>query len=88
MREDGRFLIRQWLDGCVVFDRQVGDTHALDPTSAAIFLGIENGNVTMSGLAEKISSFHPDATSQDLRAKVYGVLAHLEKLGLVRADLN
>ena len=31
-----RWLLREWDDGCVVFDRLTGDTHALDPLSAEL----------------------------------------------------
>jgi len=31
-----RWLIREWDDGCVLFDRQTGDTHALDPLSTEV----------------------------------------------------
>lgn len=33
-----RYLFHVWDDGCVVFDPRTGDTHALDPDSALIFL--------------------------------------------------
>lgn len=31
-----RFAIHDWDDGCVVFDRLSGDTHALDPLAAEL----------------------------------------------------
>lgn len=32
-----RFLIRNWPDGAVVFDRRFGDTHSLNRLTAAVF---------------------------------------------------
>lgn len=33
-----RFLVWQWVDGCVVFDRESGNTHAFGPQMAGAFL--------------------------------------------------
>ena len=33
----GRFLLRDWDDGCVVFDRRFGNTHALNSITAEVF---------------------------------------------------
>ncbi len=33
-----RFVFHAWVDGCVVFDLVSGDTHALDPLAAQLFL--------------------------------------------------
>ena len=32
-----RFLILNWDDGCTVYDRRYGDTHALNSLTAAVF---------------------------------------------------
>ncbi|MCV2353138.1 HPr-rel-A system PqqD family peptide chaperone [Paucibacter sp. B2R-40] len=36
-REAVRFLISEWADGCTVYDRRYGDTHALNHLTAAVF---------------------------------------------------
>lgn len=33
-----RFIFHVWDDGCAVFDRKTGDSHALDTGSALLFL--------------------------------------------------
>lgn len=88
MGESNRFLVRQWLDGSVIFDRQFGDTHALDPAAAAVFSCSECGERDRTILIEKISSFYPEANALEMATKVEGLLEHLDRLGLVRADLN
>lgn len=32
-----RFLLREWDDGCVIFDRRFGNTHALNSVTAEVF---------------------------------------------------
>lgn len=88
MGESDRFLVRHWLDGSVVFDRQFGDTHALDPAASAIFFALENGERGKSTLIAKISQFYPESPAQDIPSRVNELLEHLERLGLVRADIN
>ena len=88
MGEVGRFLVTQWVDGCVVFDRQFGDTHALDPAVAAIFLCIENGERDRSALIAKNASFYPEISNQFIESQLDGTLVHLEALGLVKANIN
>lgn len=88
MGESDRFLVRHWLDGSVVFDRQFGDTHALDPAASAIFLALENGERGRSTLIAKLSSFYPESPDQDIQMRVDELLEHLERSGLVSADIN
>jgi len=88
MEIDDRFLVTQWSDGCVVFDRQFGETHALDPAAAATFLFMTHGSSDRSLLIAKVATDCPEIPAQDIAGRVQGVLQQLAKLGLVKADLN
>ncbi len=88
MDEAGRFLFRQWPDGSAVFDRQLGDTHSLDPAASAVFLALEKGARERSALIATLSLFYPEATQQDLASRLDGLLEQLAALGLVKADTN
>lgn len=88
MSEAGRFLVKQWLDGSAIFDRQLGDTHALDPTASAVFLALEKGAGERSALIATLSPFYPEATQQDLASRLDSLLEQLTTLGLVKADTN
>jgi PqqD family protein of HPr-rel-A system len=88
MDREQRFLFRRWLDGCVVFDRQLGDTHALDPTAAALFFSLQDGNAGSSSLTEVIAPQYPDSTIEELALRVDSTVAHLRSLGLVDAYPN
>lgn len=83
-----RFLVTQWPDGCVVFDRQCGNTHALDPAAATSFLFMAHGGHDKASLMAKVATVCPDTSAQDVADRVEGALQHLKKLGLVKAGLN
>jgi len=87
MGEKVRFLVKQWLDGCVVYDREFGNTHALDPAASAVFLALKNGDRDRSTLIEIISSFYPGSSDQEIASRVVELIEHLEGLGLAKADI-
>ncbi|MBH9577364.1 hypothetical protein [Inhella proteolytica] len=37
LADSQRFLIKRWPEGLVVFDRQLGDTHAMGEPTASLF---------------------------------------------------
>lgn len=88
MKNGSQFLVRSWADGSIVFDRRFGDTHALDPTVAAIFSVVESGNTCFSGLMEAIKLQGPNTALNESENRVRSALDHLKRLGLVDAHLN
>ena len=84
----GRFQVKQWPDGSVVFDRQFGDTHALDPVVSSIFIALVRDVVERADLLRQIAPFYLDETSEGLDAHLDDVLVQLDKLGLMKADIN
>lgn len=83
-----RFLVKQWLDGGAVFDKQFGDTHALDPAAFEVFLALDQGESKRSTLLEKFSPFYPDLTVEELADQFEEVLSRLQRLRLTKVDLN
>jgi PqqD family protein of HPr-rel-A system len=88
MDASGRFLVKHWHDGAVVFDRQFGDTHALDPATSAVFVSLQDGDASRSTLIENISSYYPESSIQELETRVDELLEHLKRLDLVKATIN
>lgn len=78
---DHRFLIRAWPDGCVVFDRLSGDTHALDPLTARVFVfSIEAG---VAELPHGIRQHFPALTENECEEAVTRARSCLADLGLL-----
>lgn len=84
----GRFLVKQWADGCVVFDSQFGDTHALDPASAAVFLSLKKGDREQAALLATLSPFCPEETKLNMASRLDALLEQLTMLGLLEANTN
>jgi len=53
--DSGRWLSHEWDDGCVLFDRSSGDTHALDPLCAEVLGLIETGCADPLLISEKLA---------------------------------
>ena len=51
-----RWLSHEWDDGCVLFDRSSGDTHALDPLCAEVLDLIEAGCADPLLISEKLAA--------------------------------
>jgi hypothetical protein len=47
-----RYLIHEWIDGCVVFDLDTGDTHALDATMAKHFRARHEGGADEAAMPD------------------------------------
>ncbi len=88
MSETQRFVVRSWHDGSVVFDRNLGDTHALDSTAATLFLAIQRGENSSPFLTGAIAKYYPDSTFGELALLVDANMAHLREIGLVDERLN
>ncbi len=88
MEVAGRFLVKQWADGSVVFDRQLGDTHALDPVAAAVFLSFNKGERERAVLLAILSPFYAQDAQQDMNSRLDDLIEQLSMLDLVKADVN
>jgi len=67
---DDEFLVRRWADGCVLFDRLLGSTHALQPAAMIDVLGGGDslppaGKIRALIQALESSSQHPTGVSAD-----------------------
>jgi hypothetical protein len=68
---DDEFLVRRWADGCVLFDRLLGSTHALQPAAMIHVLGEgdplpPSGNIRAMIKAMEASSQHSAGVSADV----------------------
>lgn len=81
---DGRFLVRHWVDGCVLFDLQSGDTHALDPLSCSMFLSFDSENIDKSPHIERMLVLYPNLAGSDIESQYDHALQHLTNLNLVK----
>lgn len=88
MEWNQRFLLKQWQDGSVAFDRHTGNTHALDPAASAVFFELFRGNEDRSSLKATVLPFCPDASDLDAESQLDNVLENLKPLGLAKESLR
>lgn len=76
-----RWLIREWDDGCVLFDRQTGDTHALDPLCAEV-LKFDSASRSQPLLVSQRLAAQLEIDDQKLLPSVEAALEQLKRLNL------
>ena len=86
MRFGERFLVHQWTDGCAVFDRQTGDTHALDSLACTAFATAQDGASLRESVQQLAPSFYPDKAADELALLVCECCERLEKCGLMESE--
>ncbi|MCB2005024.1 MAG: HPr-rel-A system PqqD family peptide chaperone [Rhodoferax sp.] len=80
-----RFLVRQWADGCVIFDRQSGNTHALDPMTFAVLEAIQASDNDPASVNAACHSYFPQSSADELDSIARECCERLEKCGLIPA---
>jgi PqqD family protein of HPr-rel-A system len=78
-----RLVVRWWQDGCVVFDRFSGDTHALDRLTARVFAQTRRGPPQPAELSLLLSSEFPGVSALELEQRVNEALKKLRVLDLI-----
>ena len=79
----GRFAHRLWPDGAALFDRNTGDTHALDPFSFAVLEAAGTAGLDMDALAAMLHASFPDLPDDDLRVEISRIVADMAELGIL-----
>lgn len=79
--DSGRWLSHEWDDGCVLFDRTSGDTHALDPLCAEVLGFIEAGCSAPGLISEKLAA-GLGVQPSELLPGVEAALAQLRQRGI------
>ena len=88
MRSAERFLVHKWTDGCVVFDHQTGDTHALDSLACTAFATAQHGASLRESVQQLAQSLYPDKAADELALLVCECCERLEKCGLMESEKN
>lgn len=83
-----QFWVKNWSDGCVVFDTQSGYTHALDVDSGAVFLAFQEGVRDMDMLASKLKLQCFDDEHLAAPPPIEVLLKNLQYVGLVDISAN
>lgn len=78
-----RFLVRRWPDGCVVFDRQSGSTHALDLLTFAAFEATQDSDNGRAAVAAVCQSHFPLGSADEMVSIARECCERLEKCGLI-----
>jgi PqqD family protein of HPr-rel-A system len=78
-----RFLVRQWQDGCVVFDRNTGNTHALDLLTFAMLEAVDRHDKDKDAMITACHSYFPLSSANELESMVQACYERLEKCGLI-----
>ena len=85
-RGTARFLLREWADGCVVFDRRFGNTHALDSDTAEVFTALLAApDDDPQRVVDRLSFSAPGQTPKD-RSAIEQALARLAAHQLTARD--
>lgn len=77
--ERGRWLSHEWDDGCVLFDRASGDTHALDALCAEVLHLRESGSRDAAAISARLAE-ELDLDPETLLADVERALEQLDRL--------
>lgn len=85
MQAPHRFLVRQWADGSVVFDRQNGNTHALDPLTFDVLEALKDGDNDRASVNAVCHSHFPLSSADELDSIARECCERLEKCGLIAA---
>ncbi len=88
MEPSQRFLVRKWADGCVIFDRQSGNTHALDLITFAAFDALQLGDNIHAAVNAARHLHAPLSSADDLDSIARECCERLEKCGLISNQPN
>lgn len=81
-----RFLVRQWADGCVIFDRLSGNTHALDLLTFDVLEALQDGDNGRASVNAACHSHFPQSSADELDCIARECCERLEKCGLIAAQ--
>lgn len=82
-RPEPGLLCRAWEDGLVVYRTQSGDTHLLDPATAAVLDAVCAGIGTPRAIAGHLTAEAPDVAPDRMDAWLAGVIERLRRLSLI-----
>lgn len=82
MQEPERFVAACWDDRCVVFNRHLGSTHALDELTTAVWRLPPSERNIPSAIAS-LSSFYAEASSEELSTAIDSAFAQLRNIGML-----
>lgn len=78
-----RWLQHDWADGAVVYDRQTGDTHALDPLAAELFQLHAEQRSDPASACDAIATLLQQTVDAPLREAVQEAFSRLRQLELI-----
>ena len=81
--EAGSLRLRQWDDEAVVYHRPSGATHLVDEVSALILRTLEQGAMSLAGLAARVGETLGVGSPEELEQITGERLAGLQRLGIV-----
>ncbi|WP_300655650.1 hypothetical protein [Hydrogenophaga sp.] len=76
MIEADQFLVKQWADGCVVFDRLRGDTHAFSAEAVSRCFDQDQVHLAPSRIQALIDGLGVSSVSSDGSTECSEVLPH------------
>lgn len=81
-----QLLVHYWPDGCAVFDRQTGDTHAMDNIACSAVEALQNGNDARQAVRLAAYAAQPDKTAYELDQVIANCFQQLERCGLITPE--
>lgn len=78
-----RWMLREWDDGCVVYDRRSGDTHALDALSTELLALPPDARYDAPSAAAALAEALDFSPGQDWLERVSVAFDHLHRIELI-----
>ncbi len=83
LEEADSLRLRQWDDEAVVYHRPSGATHLVDEVSALILQALEQGAMSLAGLAAHVGEVLGAGSQEELEQITGERLVGLQRLGIV-----
>ena len=84
---EGRFAVKQWDDGAVVYDIIAGDTHVVEPLVMELLRLLElRSPRTIAELTAELVPLLPEESEVAISDATSGAISRLSEIGLVVGD--
>lgn len=86
MTSNQHLLVHYWSDGCAVFDRKTGNTHAMNTLACSAIEVAQNGGDARQAVRLAAYAGQPDATASELEQIISNCVQQLERCGLITPE--
>jgi len=87
VQEANSFVVLEWIDGSVVFDKVTGNTHALDRLTCDVLIAAQNSFGSKAKLLVMLKPFHSHIIESEFLGLVQECLDRLIVSGLLEPGI-